>query len=56
MEVTINPVNAAIVFIFMNGLGLWAWFSLRTQLKEILLVKDEFHGEWNYSILPKCSS
>jgi hypothetical protein len=25
------------------------------QLEEVLLVKDEFHGEWNYSILPNCS-
>ena len=26
------------------------------QLEEINLIKADFHGEWNYSILPKCSS
>jgi Rhodopirellula transposase DDE domain len=26
------------------------------QLEEVNLVTDEFHGDWNYSILPICSS
>jgi transposase len=26
------------------------------ELKEVNLVLDEFHGDWNYSILPNCSS
>ena len=26
------------------------------QLNDVNLVRDEFHGDWNYSILPNCSS
>jgi hypothetical protein len=26
-----------------------------TQLNEVNLIKSDFHGEWNYSIAPKCS-
>lgn len=26
------------------------------ELKKINLIKDSFHGDWNYTIAPKCSS